>query len=106
MTGDIASVPLVSEGISTVSFHGADNAGNVEPVHTLTVKLDKKPPTITGGADSRAQWRWVEQHARDRRLGCSDALSGPEGASTTTSTVTAERADQTIRRSVCRSGWK
>src|SRR5882724_5506405 len=42
------SFALNTEGITAVTFFGADNAGNVEAPRTAVVKLDKTPPTIAG----------------------------------------------------------
>jgi hypothetical protein len=45
-----AGTLLTAEGITTVSFHAVDNAGNVESTHTLTIRIDKTPPAIVGSA--------------------------------------------------------
>jgi hypothetical protein len=73
-TVNVSSVPIVisTEGTTTVSFFATDNAGNVEIANTLTVRLDKTPPsTSCGAADSL----W---HAADVSIQCtaSDAGSG------------------------------
>lgn len=39
---------IKNEGANTVYYRSTDNAGNVEPVKTQQVKIDKTPPTITG----------------------------------------------------------
>lgn len=46
--GGAASVLIATEGVSIITFSAMDNAGNVEAPKTLTVKLDKTPPTIAG----------------------------------------------------------
>jgi hypothetical protein len=49
--GASAAINLTSEGIFPISYYGVDNAGNVEGTHSLTVKIDKTPPTLGfGGA--------------------------------------------------------
>ncbi|HEY3109314.1 MAG TPA: nidogen-like domain-containing protein [Chloroflexota bacterium] len=40
-------VPVVGEGVHTVEFWSEDQAGNVEPRLTATVRVDKGAPTIT-----------------------------------------------------------
>ncbi len=40
-------IPVVSEGTTTISYHSTDNAGNVEPEQTLTVKIDKSAPRVS-----------------------------------------------------------
>jgi hypothetical protein len=38
-------VPVTSEGETTISYHSTDNANNVEPQHTFSVKIDKSAPS-------------------------------------------------------------
>ncbi len=70
--GASASFTITTEGITTVTFFGTDNAGNVETAKTLTIKLDKTAPSINCGAPD-GLW-----HASDVSILCSssDALSG------------------------------
>jgi hypothetical protein len=49
--GNAASIPIVSEGISVVTFFATDNAGNIEVATSLTVRFDKTPPKVTAPAD-------------------------------------------------------
>jgi phosphatidylserine/phosphatidylglycerophosphate/cardiolipin synthase-like enzyme len=37
-----------AEGTTTVTYHAEDNAGNVEPDHTIDVRIDKTAPRIDG----------------------------------------------------------
>jgi hypothetical protein len=39
------SFTISSEGTTTVTYHATDNAGNLEPDRTLTINLDKTPPS-------------------------------------------------------------
>ena len=41
-----ASVPVTSEGTTTVIFYSKDRAGNTEAPQTVVVKLDKTAPTV------------------------------------------------------------
>jgi 6-phosphogluconolactonase len=46
--GNTVQVTISAEGTTTLTYYGTDNAGNVESPNTLTVKIDKTPPTISG----------------------------------------------------------
>jgi len=46
VNGASTAFTISTEGITTITFFGTDNVGNVESAHTLTVQLDKKPPVI------------------------------------------------------------
>jgi hypothetical protein len=72
VNGNSASFTISSEGVTTISFFGTDNAGNVESPNTQTIQLDKTPPSINCGAPDRI---W---HASDVNVACSaaDLLSG------------------------------
>jgi hypothetical protein len=38
---------ITNEGVTTVYYHSSDNAGNVEPIKSQSVKIDKTAPQIT-----------------------------------------------------------
>lgn len=71
--GANASLTLSSEGVTTVSFHAQDNAGNVEPTRTLTVRIDKTPPVVsyTGNLGT-----YTIDQTIDITCSATDALSG------------------------------
>ena len=46
--GSSASVTVSAEGTTTVSYFAVDNAGNIEATKTITLNIDKTPPTISG----------------------------------------------------------
>jgi len=48
LTGSSASFTLTAEGITTITFFGTDNAGNVETPKSVAIRIDKTPPTISG----------------------------------------------------------
>lgn len=48
--GASAQVTINTEGTTTLTYFARDNAGNTEAPNTLTVKLDKTPPTIEATA--------------------------------------------------------
>jgi hypothetical protein len=47
VSGATASFQITAEGVTTVTFQATDIAGNVGPAHTLTVRIDKTPPTTS-----------------------------------------------------------
>jgi hypothetical protein len=44
--GDSATVKILAEGVSTLSYFATDNAGNEESPNELTVRVDKTPPRL------------------------------------------------------------
>ncbi len=56
VSGSSATFTISTEGITTITFFGTDNAGNVESPKTLTIQLDKTPPTVTCGASPNILW--------------------------------------------------
>jgi DNA-binding beta-propeller fold protein YncE len=47
-SGNVATVPVSANGVTTLTYFARDNAGNQEAAKTLTVRVDKSGPTITG----------------------------------------------------------
>ena len=76
VNGTSATVTITTEGTTTVSYAATDDAGNVEEMRTLIVRLDKTAPIVTC-AEPDGQW-----HADDVSLACtaSDTVSGVSGA--------------------------
>jgi hypothetical protein len=54
--GDENSFNITAEGQTVVHFSARDNAGNVEPEETLTLRLDKTDPTISASSKPRRIW--------------------------------------------------
>lgn len=54
--GSTTSVTVSTEGITTLTYFGIDNAGNIETVKSVTVKIDKTPPVITVSANPSVLW--------------------------------------------------
>jgi hypothetical protein len=67
VTATTASVTITAEGITTLSFFAADNAGNQEAAKTLVVRIDKTAP------EARVQFDPVR---RDIVVIATDNLSG------------------------------
>src|SRR5437867_5584359 len=47
VAGSSTSILITTEGVTTVTYHARDNAGNVEADKTLVIKIDKTAPTLT-----------------------------------------------------------
>jgi 6-phosphogluconolactonase (cycloisomerase 2 family) len=75
-----ASLTIITEGVTSVTFFGTDNAGNVEAPHTLIVRLDKTPPTVACSASPNVLWPPNNKLVPiNVSVNVSDALSGPGG---------------------------
>jgi hypothetical protein len=57
-----AAFTVSSEGTTTVKWLAIDNAGNVEAVHTASIKIDKTKPVITGSTGSYVPGTWTNQN--------------------------------------------
>jgi hypothetical protein len=95
--GSTTSALISTEGLTSFSFFATDLAANVEPAQTLTIKLDKTPPSITGvrtpGANSNG-WNNTDVTTG---FTCADALSGLAADSPPTPTlVSTEGANQQV----------
>jgi hypothetical protein len=88
VAGDTVTIPVTSEGVTTLTFSATDNAGNAEAPQTLTVKLDKTPPTLTCLAVPR---RIDEDERRfvpvSIDVSLTDTVSAPDGFVLVSATV-------------------
>ena len=69
VTGASASLGVSAQGVTTVTFSAADQAGNVETEHGVTVRLDTTPPVTTASVANAGTQATVT-------LSTSDGLSG------------------------------
>ena len=77
VVGTTASVMISAEGLTTLTYFGADKAGNVEQAKTLTVQIDKTPPVISGmPAPGCALWPPNHNLVGVATVTATDALSG------------------------------
>jgi hypothetical protein len=67
---------ISTEGITTVAFFGTDNAGNTETPKTLTVQLDKTPPSIKGARTPTPNANGWNNTNVTVSFACVDAVSG------------------------------
>ena len=56
VAGASASIPVTSEGTTTIAYRARDNAGNVEAEKTLVVRIDRTAPTATCTASPGTLW--------------------------------------------------
>jgi hypothetical protein len=95
VNGGSASLTVSAEGLTTVSFHAVDNAGNVEGARTGAVRIDLTPPAISATrppAPNSAGWNNMPVSVS---FACSDALSGVASCSPPV-TVSTEGANQSV----------
>jgi hypothetical protein len=74
--GASTSFAIGNEGTTTVTFFATDNAGNAEIAKTITIKLDKTPPTISGSRTPGANSNGWNNTSVTVTFQCSDSLSG------------------------------
>ncbi len=88
----------VGNGVHTVTFWSKDNAGNVEDKtgHSLTLKVDNLPPSVTGAATTTPNANGWYNGPVTVHFTCSDAESGiaPVGGCPADKTLSSEGANQ------------
>lgn len=72
VSGASANLLITAEGETTIGYFATDNAGNMETVQTLIIRIDKSPPSVSCGS---ADGVW---HADDVSITCTanDAIAG------------------------------
>jgi hypothetical protein len=83
------SVVVSTDGSHTLAYWSVDNQGNVEAQQTVTVEVDKTPPTISGSASTTG---WTNQPVTVT-FTCADATSGVQSCQEP-ATLTGEGANQ------------
>jgi hypothetical protein len=97
VSGASTSLTISVEGITTITFYGTDNAGNVESPKTLTVMLDKTPPTITSVRTPPPNANGWNNTSVTVSFQCSDALSGlAAGSPPAPTALSSEGAGQSV----------
>lgn len=77
VAGSAASVMISAEGIIILSYFATDNAGNQEATKTLTIRIDKMPPVISGmPAPGCTIWPPNHKLVQVGTVTATDALSG------------------------------
>lgn len=95
ISADTAQVFLTTEGVTTLTYWTVDNAGNIESQNSLTVKLDKIPPTITTQLSPQPNSHSWNNTDVTVTFSATDNLSGVATV-TQPATVTTEGANQHI----------
>jgi large repetitive protein len=95
--GTGASVPISTEGTHTLVYWSVDYAGNEEAHHTVTVQIDKTPPTITHDQVPAANGNGWNNGDVKVTFTCADQanLSGVQSC-TPPQTLTTEGKNQTV----------
>jgi len=97
VSGSLASTTISNEGITNLNFFSSDLAGNVESAHTLPIRIDKTPPSITGARNPGANANGWNNTDVSVSFACTDALSGLAPGSPPPNTVlTSEGANQQV----------
>jgi hypothetical protein len=77
VAGNTDSVTISAEGTTVLSYAATDNAGNRETTKTLTVKIDKTPPVISGMPTTGCVlWPVTRKLVQVATVTAADALSG------------------------------
>jgi hypothetical protein len=77
VVGSAASMAISAEGTTILSYFATDNAGNQEIAKTLTVRIDKTPPIISGlPAPGCTIWPPNHKLVQVATVTAADALSG------------------------------
>ena len=97
VAGNVASVMIATEGTTTLSYLATDKAGNQESAKTLTVRIDKTPPVISG-LPSPECTIWPPNHklVQVATVAASDSLSGIAPGSFTVTGTSKNPADGAI----------
>jgi hypothetical protein len=78
--GASAAVTVSVEGTTTVSYFAIDNAGNAEAAKTLTLRIDKTPPSLAGlPASGCTLWPPDHRLVQVGSVSAADAQSGVAG---------------------------
>jgi hypothetical protein len=97
VSGTSTSFTISTEGTTTVTFFATDFAGNVESAKTVTINLDKTPPTITGLRSPAANANGWNNTDVTVTFQCTDTISGlASGNPPTPSVLSAEGANQSV----------
>jgi len=98
-TGNSASTPITAEGETTITFFATDNAGNAEAPKSVTVKIDKTKPVITGARSPQPNTNGWNNTDVAVTFTCAEVGSVQSGLDVNTvagKTVSTEGANQSV----------
>lgn len=95
VAGNSASLVILAEGQTTITFFATDNAGNSESPHAVAIKLDKTPPVISAAATPPANANGWNNSNVTVSFAAVDVLSGIDVVSAPL-TLTSEGAGQSL----------
>jgi hypothetical protein len=85
--GQQTSVVIDAEGETYLTFFATDNAGNIEPAQTLTIRVDRSAPTLNCTVSPNRLWPPDHSLVTVRaHVAMTDALSGSAGFSLVSTT--------------------
>ena len=78
VAGASTSLTITNEGTTTITFFGTDNVGNIETARTVTINIDKTPPTVSCNASPNTLWPPNNKLVPvNLSVTVTDSLSGP-----------------------------
>ncbi len=94
VAGTTAAINLVAEGVTTLEYHATDVAGNAEAPQSVTIRIDKTAPVISGLPAPGCQL-WPPDHklVEVGDVTTADALSGVASGSLTIAGQSNQPAD-------------
>ncbi len=76
IAGNTTKVTVSKEGTTTLTYFATDNAGNVEPTKSLTIKIDRSGPTISGMPVNCTLWPPNKKMVQVATVSAKDNLAG------------------------------
>lgn len=95
VSGSSAAVAITNEGVTTLTYFATDTAGNQEAPKSLTLQIDKTPPTLTCSASPAANAHGWNNTNVTVSFTASDGLSGIATAPSPV-VLTSEGATQSV----------
>lgn len=95
ITGASGTIPITTEGVTMLTYFAEDTAGNQEEPKSLTVKIDKTPPTLTAALSPMPNLNGWNNSNVTVQFTATDALSGVASFSSPV-TLTNDGKGQTV----------
>lgn len=95
IAGASGTIPITTEGVTTLTYFAQDTAGNKEKPKTLSVQIDKTPPTLTAALSPLPNVNSWNNTNVTVQFTATDALSGVASVSSPV-TMTTEGSGQAV----------